>query len=146
MAKQTDEKGPRILLTFTGFHDPFSAGAIASAEQEGPVLSLVRACPFHRVILLATPGTREITRATETCSASAIRALEIESHDLPFRRPNGLCGDPPKSTGPVLRLGPRPPQAQYFIATASGTPQMHACWLLLAASGELPAPSAPAPA
>ena len=31
------------------------------------------------------------------------------------------------------------PQAQFFIAVASGTPQMHACWVLLAASGEIPA-------
>lgn len=29
--------------------------------------------------------------------------------------------------------------ARFFIATASGTPQMHACWFLLAASGEIPA-------
>jgi sigma54-dependent transcription regulator len=31
------------------------------------------------------------------------------------------------------------PRTQYFIAVASGTPQMHACWVLLAASGEIPA-------
>jgi hypothetical protein len=30
-------------------------------------------------------------------------------------------------------------KANYFIAVASGTPQMHACWVLLAASGEIPA-------
>jgi transcriptional regulator with GAF, ATPase, and Fis domain len=30
-------------------------------------------------------------------------------------------------------------QAQFFVAVASGTPQMHACWVLLAASGEIPA-------
>src|SRR6185295_16046197 len=29
--------------------------------------------------------------------------------------------------------------ARFFVATASGTPQMHACWVLLAASGEIPA-------
>jgi hypothetical protein len=31
------------------------------------------------------------------------------------------------------------PKSDYFIAVASGTPQMHACWVLLAASGEMPA-------
>ena len=29
--------------------------------------------------------------------------------------------------------------AKYFISVASGTPQMHACWLLLVSSGEIPA-------
>ena len=29
--------------------------------------------------------------------------------------------------------------AQYAISTSSGTPQMHACWLILASSGEIPA-------
>lgn len=29
--------------------------------------------------------------------------------------------------------------AEFFVATASGTPQMHACWFLLTASGEVPA-------
>ena len=139
MAKQTDEKGPRILLTFTGFHDPFSAGAIASAEQEGPVLSLVRACPFHRVILLATPGTREITRATETALRERHPALEIESHDLPFEDPTDYAAILQSLRDRFSDLARDHPKAQYFIATASGTPQMHACWLLLAASGELPA-------
>ncbi len=29
--------------------------------------------------------------------------------------------------------------ASYYVAVASGTPQMHACWLLLTSSGEIPA-------
>ncbi|MBA1495934.1 sigma 54-interacting transcriptional regulator, partial [Klebsiella pneumoniae] len=29
--------------------------------------------------------------------------------------------------------------AKFYISVASGTPQMHACWVLLAASGEIPA-------
>jgi sigma54-dependent transcription regulator len=31
------------------------------------------------------------------------------------------------------------PSSNYYISVASGTPQMHACWLLLVASGEIPA-------
>ena len=33
----------------------------------------------------------------------------------------------------------RHPGAEYFVSVASGTPQMHACWVLLAASGEFAA-------
>jgi len=39
----------------------------------------------------------------------------------------------------IRDLSDRPPKANYFVAVASGTPQMHACWLLLVASGEIPA-------
>jgi transcriptional regulator with GAF, ATPase, and Fis domain len=31
------------------------------------------------------------------------------------------------------------PDADFFIAVSSGTPHMHACWVMLAASGEIPA-------
>src|SRR5207245_10036821 len=41
--------------------------------------------------------------------------------------------------GDVRDVGQSMGQAQYLIAVASGTPQMHACWVLLAASGEIPA-------
>ena len=33
--------------------------------------------------------------------------------------------------------------AHFFVAVASGTPHMHACWLLLTASGEITSPYSP---
>ncbi len=35
----------KTLLTFTGFHDPYSRGLIGEQEQLGPILSLVEAGP-----------------------------------------------------------------------------------------------------
>jgi hypothetical protein len=32
-----------VLLTFTGFHDPYSKGLIGQDEQPGPILSLLEA-------------------------------------------------------------------------------------------------------
>jgi Sigma-54 interaction domain len=42
-------------------------------------------------------------------------------------------------TGAFARIRDECPEAEYSISTASGTPQMHAVWLLLASSGEIPA-------
>ena len=36
----------KILLTFTGFHDPYSLGLVGEEEQPGPILSLVGAVTF----------------------------------------------------------------------------------------------------
>jgi hypothetical protein len=41
----------KILLTFTGFHDPYAVGLVGEDEQPGPILSLVGAKSFDRVVL-----------------------------------------------------------------------------------------------
>lgn len=43
-----------ILLTFTGFHDPYALGLIGQEEQPEPILSLVGARVFDQVILFST--------------------------------------------------------------------------------------------
>src|SRR5687767_9473863 len=41
----------KILLTFTGFHDPFSESAIASEREAGPVLTVCSERQFEMVYL-----------------------------------------------------------------------------------------------
>jgi len=132
----------KTLLTFTGFHDPYSRGLIGEQEQPGPILSLVEARPFDRVILLSTPRMQKQTDATEQALRALQPRLEIEVREIELDDPTDYLA--------ILRglrrhareiidgeaCGTRP---EYFIAVASGTPQMHACWLLLAACGDLPA-------
>ena len=48
----------QILLTFTGFHDPYSKGLIAEEDQPGPILSLLRVRTFDAIYLLTTPNTK----------------------------------------------------------------------------------------
>jgi len=128
----------RVLLSFTGFHDPFSPGLVEGVECAGPILALVRAREFDRVILFSTPNTLTHTAQTKVALAdrhSALR-LEVRAVDL----------DDPTDYLRILRglrhhwgeISEGCPHADFFIAVASGTPQMHACWLLLAASGEIP--------
>jgi hypothetical protein len=54
-----------ILLTFTGFHDPFSEGAVTGEREAGPVLTVCSERKFDRVYLFATPNTAEISIQTK---------------------------------------------------------------------------------
>src|SRR5919109_1335729 len=55
----------QVLLTFTGFHDPYAKGLIGQEEQPGPILSLVSVRAFEHVILFSTPSTIVHTQATK---------------------------------------------------------------------------------
>lgn len=127
------------LLTFTGFHDPYFFGLVDRDEQPGPILSLLSTRSFDHVFLFDTPSTSKVTQATKKVITSlhqktTVHILEINLDD-PTDYQDILQG---------LRFHIRDiiegfPSAKFFIAVASGTPQMHACWLLLTASGEIPA-------
>jgi len=58
-----------ILLTFTGFQDPYAIGLVGQDEQPGPILSLVAARSFDRIILFSTPNTEKNTTATRGAQA-----------------------------------------------------------------------------
>ncbi len=128
-----------VLLTFTGFHDPFAISPIAGKEEEGPILSLLRAKHFDRVILLSTPRTEERTSATGAAIAESYPDVSIERCDLPLEDPTDYLGILRELRGLYQQLSPSFERSNIFVGTASGTPQMHACWLMLAASGEIPA-------
>jgi hypothetical protein len=49
----------KVLLTFTGFQDPYALGLIGEEEQPGPILSLLASKSFDRIILFSTPRTME---------------------------------------------------------------------------------------
>lgn len=128
-----------ILLTFTGFHDPYSIGLVGQEEQPGPILSLVKARSFERVILFSTPIMEKNTLATREALRSLLPALDVQVRNLPLNDPTNYVAILKRLRAHIRDICDSTPQANYFIATASGTPQMHACWVLLAASGEIPA-------
>ena len=75
-----------ILLTFTGFHDPYSKGLVDQEEQPGPILSLLNVRFFEYVFLFDTPTTREITRNTKEainalCPRCEVHILDIQLQD-----------------------------------------------------------------
>lgn len=132
----------RTLLTFTGFHDPYSRGLIGEQEQPGPILSLVEARDFDRAILFATPRLQGQTDATVQAMRALKPQLSVEVREVELDDPTdylAILRELRRHAREIVDAGAGGPTPEYFIAVASGTPQMHACWLLLAACGELPA-------
>jgi len=128
-----------ILLTFTGFHDPYTKGLVGEEEQIGPILSLIGAKSFDHIILFSTPNTETHTRETRDALNSQFPIIEVEIREFPIEDPTNYI---------AILKGLRPhiqyiwtiyKKANYYVSVASGTPQMHACWILLAAGGEIPA-------
>lgn len=137
MAKRKDQNAA-VLLSFTGFHDPFSPGPVSGHEQEGPVLSLVRSFPVDDVILFSTAKTRILTDETEKALRDRHSHVKVEVRHLLIDDPTDYLAILTSLRAEFAGLSKHRKDAAYFVATASGTPQMHACWVLLVASGEVP--------
>ncbi len=132
-----------ILLTFVGNRDPFPERSQHAGEGEaGPVLSLLRAREFSRVVLLCT-GSSYIERARmveETAKAEGIAArfnfvsIELASpidYDEIFR----------ELTNAIETLRPSFDHSAHRLSVLldPGTPQMQTAWFLIVASGGLDA-------
>jgi DNA-binding NtrC family response regulator len=130
----------RVLLTFTGFHDPYCASVVDGQQQAGPIMSMLNARPADVAVLFNTPGAVKHTAATVDAVRKCYPRMTVDVKELPD------LNDPTDHVL-ILRhlrrhvhdiLGAYP-DAEFFISIASGTPSMHACWLLLVAEGTLPA-------
>jgi transcriptional regulator with PAS, ATPase and Fis domain len=128
-----------VLLTFTGFHDPYFKGLVDQEEQPGPILSLLSARSFDHIFLFDTPSTQRVTEETKNAISKLHRGSDVHVLEINLSDPtsyqeifHGLRVHLP---GIIEGFS----SARFFVAVASGTPQMHACWVLLTASGEIPA-------
>lgn len=128
-----------VLLTFTGFHDPFFAGLIDQEEQPGPILSLLSSRAFEQVYLFDTPGTRKSTKATRSAISRLHPGTQVQVLDTNLEDPTDYRQIFKVLRAHVPQIADKAGNAKLYIAVASGTPQMHACWVLLAAAGEIPA-------
>lgn len=67
-----------ILLTFTGFHDPYFRGLVGQEEQAGPILSLLSARPFNQIYLFSTPSSEQITVKTKEVINSIYPGTDVQ--------------------------------------------------------------------
>ena len=125
----------KILITFTGFNDPYSKSLVQGDEQPGPILSLLAAKKFDCVILLSTPSTATLTEAT----AKVVKGVNVSVRSLHLPDPTDYLAILRELRREYGVIRSENLDAELFVSTASGTPQMHACWFLLTASGEIPA-------
>ena len=79
---------PRVLLSFAGFHDPYAEGAVSGAQEEGPVLRLMRAHPVDRVVLMCSiclmRVVSEMTRPYKIKTMVHLTPLMVDG--------TGMCG------------------------------------------------------
>lgn len=127
----------QVLVTFNGDRDPTPP---AAPSQDGPVLTLLKAREiFAKVILFFTPNLE--ARAGETARIIQERYPRtlVVCRSLDIEDPTSYS-DILKALRPALReLCPPVKGTEYHICVSPGTPQIHACWLLMAASGEITA-------
>lgn len=129
----------KILLTFTGFHDPFALSPATGEMRAGPILTVVAERAFDRVYLFTTPKAAEISDKTATAILERHPGVDVEILEVPLKDPTNYLGILKQLRSHFKKLNAAHPDAEYSISVSSGTPHMHACWLLLAASGEIPA-------
>ncbi len=153
--------GPRILLSFVGNRDPYATDtrtqpgvldsgdsrprttqAAASDEQPGPVLSLLQARDFDRVVLFCT-GSEYLERARMVAGlVGADRSgprfqyvsLELES-PIDYEEIYLTLSE----TLEQVLTGHAHESPRYSVLLDPGTPQMQTSWFLLVRSGALPA-------
>ena len=77
-----------ILLTFTGFHDPYSKGLIDQEEQPGPILSLLSTRAFDNIFLFdGFPEDTEdstFSYGQKACQALATKLASLTPQGLPI--------------------------------------------------------------
>jgi len=129
---------PRTLLTFAGSHDPYH-GPEDGERPIGPILTAIEYGDFERVVLIATPKMSERTYETEVAINERYPKIGTYLHELDLKDPTNYATIIAGLREIFREVDESITDPEYVVATASGTPQMHACWLLLTQSGEIPA-------
>ncbi len=137
--EELDRLSRRTLLTFVGYHDPYYNGTLEGEDLKSPILYLLELEEFDRVLLFAIPNLVDRTKETasliqETSKSTAVRIVYYDRINDPTD-----YGQIFAELRKQIRRIYAGDTAYYISATASGTPQMHVVWLMMAASGEIPA-------
>jgi DNA-binding NtrC family response regulator len=128
-----------VLLTFTGFHDPYFKGLVDQEEQPGPILSLLTTRSFNHIFLFDTPSTQRVTAETKAVITRLHHGSQIHVLETNLTDPTNYQEIFKELRTHLVRIFEEFGSARFYVAVASGTPHMHACWVLLTASGEIPA-------
>ncbi len=90
-----DRATMNVLLSFVGFHDPYSRGLVGEQDQPGPILSLLEARSFDKVILFSTPNTSSLTDETLDAVTARHSEIDVERRDI-------LLGEPRSTLAVVV--------------------------------------------
>lgn len=107
--------------------------------RAGPILTVVAERKFDLVYLFTTPKAAELSEQTAAAIRERHKNILVEIREVPLKDPTNYLGILRQLRSHFKAINSTHPEAEYAISVSSGTPHMHACWLLLAASGEIPA-------
>ena len=128
-----------ILLSFTGSHDPFSKSAQDGDARTGPVLTILAERTYSVVYLFTTPRMADISAETSKEIRGRYPDTCVKIMEVPLKDPTNYIGILRQIRSHFKTIRAEHPNEKFSVAVSSGTPQMHACWLMLTAGGEIPA-------
>lgn len=124
----------KILLSFIGNHDPY-----ANKEKSlGPILSILQKRKFDKLYLLFSHDRywKSLNETHAYCNLNYpsmkvkyrfIDALNPIDHNIIY----------PAMYKIVRKISDDNPKGEFTISLTSGTPTMHACWILLQQGGAI---------
>ena len=127
----------QTLITFVGLRDPYAHDPHEDGRHKGPILTLLDERSFDRVILLGRPHRADHSERTrqalkELHPKLSVQVIGLELADA-THHPEILA----KLRVVLARIRRDGPDDEWSVSLISGTPEMHACWVLLAVAGEL---------
>ncbi|MDZ7695903.1 MAG: sigma-54 dependent transcriptional regulator [Deltaproteobacteria bacterium] len=94
---------------------------------------------FDQIFLFDTPTTRRVTEETGVAISKLYPRSTVHILEMALSDPTNYHEIFEGLRGNLQKIIEEFASASFFVAVASGTPHMHACWVLLAASGKIPA-------
>lgn len=128
----------KVLVSFNGKQDPFTYTK-AGVRLDGPILNLLKEKNDFAKFILFSSGLDEQAEETQKAIGERHPRILVEVHPLDITDPTHYP-DILNALRPALATCCPPDLgSEYNICVSPGTPQEHACWLLMAASGEITA-------
>lgn len=107
--------------------------------DSGPILTVVGERAFDHVYLFGTPRLADKTEETRAAIRDRHPSTEVTVLEVPLKDPTNYLGILRQLRSHFKNIQANHLGARYSISVSSGTPHMHASWILLSASGEIPA-------
>lgn len=129
----------RTLLTFVGLRDPFYHDQYDDGRLKGPVLTVLDERTFDRVVLFGRLHREEHLERTRQALRELHPKVRVETqavHMADSTSHPDILAELRRILAQVRRDAPAD---DYSISLIAGTPEIHACWVLIAAANEFPA-------
>ncbi|MBI4649603.1 MAG: sigma 54-interacting transcriptional regulator [Bacteroidia bacterium] len=137
--KNIQEKRKQTLISIVSPRDPFIETVVEEMAKNGPILGLLAQKNFDNLVLLVQPNLKERALMTREYINSRYPLINIRLMQLNISDVINYLEILHVIRDIIRYIQEDYKNDEYYINVSCGTPQMHTCWVLLAASGEIPA-------